>query len=251
MKIFKASLLALAFIVSIGACKPKQSVASTPKNETMATSADKIPLGMPVAKPAKTDSAYAVFSVDRARKTVYRGMKNPLTIVVPNAVWIKAEGNGLMKLDEFGHYQISPGMGTKAEIKITAGMPDGSTFHETRSINIRNVPNPKVYLSETITNGSLTEEQLKKAEVQLVMADFDYDMEWTVTSFEVMFPYGKKVKVKGNKLDSKALELLKKIKHNVPITISNVAGESSPQTTILFRPDPITIKVNKKAPSKK
>lgn len=249
MKIFKASFVLLGIVFSIAACKPKQSVAGQPKTETAVASAEKTVVAQAVA--SKKDTAYSIFAVDRARKTVYRGMKNPLTIVVPNAVSVKAEGNGLMKVDDFGHYDIRPGMGTTAEIKISAVMRDGSAYSDLRVLNIRNVPNPLVYLTENTKSGILTEEQLKKTEVGMLMSDFDYDLVWTVTGFDVLYPNGKKIKVKGNKFDAKALEMLKKVRHNASITITNVAGESNPQTTILFHPEPITVKVNKKARPKK
>lgn len=254
MKIFKASLLVLAFIFSIAACKPKQSIAEQPKTETAITATEKTVAMQPVA--VKKDSAYLVVSIDRMKKTVYRGIRNPLTIVVPNAVSTKVEGNGLMKTDNFGHYDLRPGTGTKAEIKITAVMPDGSTFNESRSFTIRNLPGPKSFFGGVQASSSysipLTEPQIKANEVSLMMVDFDYDLEFTVTGFDILFPSGKKVSVKGNRFDAKSLELLKKVRHNGLVIIQNISADSSPDQNIaLFHHDPIAIKLNKKTRSKK
>ena len=205
----------------------------------------------------KKDSAFTLLSVDRAKKTIYRGLKNPLTIIVPNAVSTKVEGNGVMKVDDFGHYRITPGAGATSEIRITATMPDGSTYKDTKIFNVKNVPAPTVHLSQTkwipgATQGSLTPDELTNAEISLHMIDFDYDLRFIVTGFRVLFPNGKSLDVEGTKLDAKALDMLKKVRHNAEIKIQNIrVAPVSGDDVLLFKPTPITIKVNKKARPKK
>jgi hypothetical protein len=252
MKIFKVSFWLLLLSAYVVGCQTKQAVISEAvkgKNSTIVTSQQDLPV--------KKDSAYALVLVDRTKKTVYRGIQNPLTIIVPNAVSTKVEGAGVMKVDEFGHYKISPGLGTKAEIKITANMRDGSVFKEVRSFNIRNTPAPKCVLTNTkMTAGtsgiSLTDDEIKQAEVAMEMVDFDYDFNFIVTGFEIAFPYDIIIDVEGTKFNGKALDMLSKMKHNTEIKIQNVrTAPLAYGDIVLFRVDPIVIKVNKKAQSKK
>lgn len=255
MKIFKATLLLPAFFFSITACKPKQTVAEQPRKTETPTAAAATPVAQNT--PVKKDTAFSVVSVDRTKKTVYRGLKNPFTIVVPNAVSTKVEGNGVMKVDDLGHYKITPGAGTKAEIKITAVMPDGSTFTESQFFNIKNVPTPDIGIAGTpllpaMAEAMATEEELKKAEIYLLMPDFDYDFDLAVAGFEVLFPNGKNVKVNGNRFDAKVFEMLKKVKHGNKIKIYNVKIGPMPYGEIpALRIDPVFLKINKKTRPKK
>lgn len=251
MKINTLPLLILLCGLSLIGCKSAQPVAPETRQPTT------IVPDVATVKAVKKDSAYTLLSVDRAKKTIYRGLKNPLTIVVPNAVSTKVEGNGVMKIDDFGHYRISPGTGTTSEIRITATMPDGSTYKDTKIFNVKNVPAPTVHLDQTkwipgATAGSLTEDDLKKAEISLHMVDFDYDLRFVVTGFRVLFPNGKSLDVEGTKLDAKATEMLKKVRHNAEIKIQNIrVAPISGDDVLLFKSTPISIKVNKKARSKK
>ena len=237
--------------VSLMGCKSPQTAApdtTPPGNVTQNVASVTV---------AKKDSAFTLLSVDRAKKTIYRGLKNPLTIVVPNAVSTKVEGNGVMKVDDLGHYRISPGAGTTSEIRISATMPDGSIYKDTKIFNVKNVPAPTVHLSQTkwipgAAQGSLTPEELTNAEISLHMIDFDYDLRFIVTGFRILFPNGKSLDVEGTKLDAKALDMLKKVRHNAEIKIQNIrVAPVSGDDVLLFKPTPITIKVNKKARSKK
>jgi len=255
MKIFKALVFVLGTTFIAVGCKPQQAApaAETPTTDSGMVGIEAVPT--PSVRVVKQDSAFTVVSVDRTKKTVYRGIKNPLTIVVPGAVSTKVEGSGVMKASNYGHYDIRPGQGTKAEIKITAVMPDGSTYSDTRYLNIKNLPNPKSFLDGVVSSSAtalvLTEEQLKQAQVSLMMVDFEYELEFIVTGFDVLFPNGKKIKVEGNKLNDKALEMLKKVKHNGQIKIQNIVAHRSEQNAGIFRPEAIVVKVNKKAHSKK
>lgn len=242
-------MIVMAF--ALASCKTNQ-MALKPVSAEPATS---IPANNIAQNAVKKDSAFAVISIDKIRKTVYRGLKNPLTIIVPNAITTKVEGNGLMKIDNQGHYDLRPGPGTKAEIKITATMPDGSVYTDVKSFNVKNVPNPQSHFAN-VTSGSnttlLTEEQIKQGEISLMIGDFDYELELIVTGFEIIFPNGKKVKVEGNRFNSNALEMLKKVRNNGLIKIQNiVAFASEKNAAALFRPDPITFKLNKKAHPKR
>jgi hypothetical protein len=88
--------------------------------------------------------------------------------------------------------------------------------------------------------------------VALKMIDFDYDFNFIVTGFEILFPYNINVNVEGTKFDGEALEMLRKVKHNSEIKIHNIrTAPLAYGDVILFRVDPVTIKVNKKARSKK
>ena len=232
-------------------CKSSQPAATEPAL-SVATIQDVASI-----KTVKKDSVYTLLSVDRAKKTIYRGLKNPLTIVVPNAVSTKVEGNGVMKVDDFGHYRISPGTGATSEIRITSTMPDGSTYKDTRVFNVKNVPAPTIHLDQTkwvhgATVGNLSEEEVKKAEISLHMVDFDYDLRFVVAGFRVLYPNGKSLDVEGTKFDAKALEMLKKVRHNAEIKIQNIrVAPISGDDVLLVKPTPITIKINKKARPKK
>ncbi len=245
MKLFNEFAFAAVALFLIG-CTAKQPGA-----------ASKAPAAADASTPAQPvkDSAFAVISVDRTKKTLYRGIKNPLTIIVPNAVATKVEGNGVVKTDDFGHYKISPGPAMKTDIKITASMRDGSTFTETRTFNVRNIPNPKLVLHNTGLAPhatSLTEEEIARAEVGLQMQDFDYDLDFIITGFKVEFPYGINVDIEGTKFTGKALEMIKKMKHNGEVKIHSIrTAPLSYGDMASLRIDPILIKVNKKARPKK
>lgn len=255
MKIFKTGLLIIGLGGFLFGCKTLTTDKSSGTKKEVATNqpTTAVPEAGPMA--VKKDSAFAIVSVERTRKTVYRGLKNPLTIVVPGAISTKVEGSGLMKAGNYGHYILRPGAGDKAEIRITASMPDGSTFTESRYFIVKNLPNPKSYFAGETSLPTmpiaLTEDQIIKGEVSLMMVDFDYDLNFVVTGFEIVFPSGKKITVSGDRFDSKALEMLKKVRHKGQIKIQNIKADSPDQNAAFFRADPILIKLNKKAHPKK
>lgn len=171
----------------------------------------------------RNDSIEAVVSLDRF-KTVYRGIANALTIVVPNAVETIVIGPGLEKRDEIGHYILKPGNGTEAELKIKAVMPNGTIYEESKFLTIKNINAEMAYIDNYYWNSPVIMklEEIITAKINVKIIDFAYEFNDEVTGFTVTFPDNKSIIVKGNKINEEVKKKLVILKANDIIKINEI-----------------------------
>jgi len=171
----------------------------------------------------KNDSIKAVVSLDRF-KTVYRGIGNSITIIVPNAVKTTVVGSGLEKMDGIGHYILKPGAGNETELKIKAVMPDGSIYEESKVLKIKNINAEIAYIDNYYWNSPVMMklEGIINAKINVKISDFVYEFSDEVTGFTVVFPDNKSISVEGNMMNEEVKKKLRGLKPNDILKISEI-----------------------------
>lgn len=179
---------------------------------------------------------FAVVSVDKLEKFVYRGIPNPITIQVPNAKSVKVSCEGLKKIDEFGHYTFNPGAGTRATVKIEAIMNSGLKYKDSVILRIGNIPSRRNYFAgvtsyygeipklgyDTFDNGKLTIER-----------DYRYEETFKIDGFMVKVPGMAALEMRSDSLSQEAMKSIRKLKRGNQVTIYDIKGKSSLSTMIL------------------
>jgi hypothetical protein len=153
----------------------------------------------------------------------------------------------LIKLDSLGRYDLQPGAGTRAEIKIRALMPDGNVYQHSKYFPIRNAPAPTMFFGgkDGRYELSLTEDEVKSGKVSMEMVNFDYDLSFTVKSFKIKFPRRKAIEVEGDVLNKKAIKKLRKMKTGDVLTIYDVRTSNSSGAILTMKTNPILIRIKK------
>ena len=95
---------------------------------------------------------------------VYRGIKNNLTIYMPNSDSIKVSGPGIYKERE-SKYFIIPTAGSSAEITIT-GFRKGKKIIDKREFRILNINSPFASIDNKIEKISLSKEELANSKIE-------------------------------------------------------------------------------------
>lgn len=139
-----------------------------------------------VAKPAVVISPTAM-------NVFYIGVPNPVDISVPGvpseALRPALQGPGSISGSK-GHYtvNISGGAGTRCHIAVSATLADGTKkSFPPQEFRIKRVPDPVCYVVNQKGDINVSKAQLNVAQtVQARMENFDFDLQYNVTSFELV-----------------------------------------------------------------
>lgn len=101
---------------------------------------------------------------------VYRGIKNYLTIYVPQSDSIKVSGIGVQKHSE-NNYSIVPSFGTSLEIEIT-GFFKGKEIIDKREFRILNIDQPFASIGNRIESITLLKEELVNSTIKYFIPQF-------------------------------------------------------------------------------
>jgi hypothetical protein len=191
---------------------------------------------------AATDSITFHITLDKSTNSVYRGLPNPVTVVVPNAVLVDVQGDGLIKLGD-GHYNLQPGSGKRCKVIVRATMPDGNVFQHSKYFEIRNVPAPIPLFNGVAGDNPLAmvREEVASGTISVGMSDFDYDLTFSVTAFSIKFPDKRRFEVKGNRFNNRAMRLLKKCKPGSGIEITGIKTTNSSGSIIPAQSAPLRL----------
>lgn len=188
------------------------------------------------------DKNISVISLEKVN-IVYRGITNPIKIAVPGVKSFKAEASGkLEKVDSLGNYlwNVTAVSGLKANIKITATMPDDSVIHEEKEFEIREInPTAGTLNGKTFNQKSfgLTRNQIANSTISLKTDNFVFNMmKLKVKGFQVYFPNQEPSIVYGNKFDTSAANKLEEVKNGEHIIIRPIA-----EYHVKFEPIHITV----------
>ena len=174
------------------------------------------------------------------RNTLFRNYDNQLKISVPGvpANLVKVSGSGVSSKGK-GLYTIKPKTGSELVLKITAKLPNGSTFKDTESFAIRKPPVPDVLFNGK-QGGSMSKGSIKNGAISAVYpAAYGINKKVKVRSFKVKIG-PKSFKCTGVRLSSKAKAFLKKAPKGFDVSFKeiNFAGitagqkQSGPSITI-------------------
>lgn len=159
---------------------------------------------------------------------VYRGIINPITIIVPEAKSFKATGLGLIETQIPGKYNISPGAGHEMKITIEIVMPDNTVVVEEKIFRIKNLQGLTAVIDGENCRNCILEfsiEELKNKEIKLQAKDFLFELDFSkncIRGFSVVFSDDKSMNVKGSKFDEKILEKISKLKKGSIIKLTNI-----------------------------
>ncbi len=156
---------------------------------------------------------------------LYRGVENPLEIGVPGVDPAKVVVTGP------GVRQVSPGQfiadvtsitGQK-EVEISVAVKDetGTKQMGKKVFRLKNVP-PAQGSILGVSDGLKSAGFIKQGTIQAKLADFPFEMELNVVSFEIVIPGFPPTKIQGNKLDGNTKTLLDKVKNGSTVVFRGI-----------------------------
>ncbi|MBA4152953.1 GldM family protein [Flavobacterium sp.] len=163
-----------------------------------------------------------LISVDKLN-VVYRGIRNPISIVVPNAKSFSVSGLGVSQ--EKGNYYISPGQGNEMIVILEIILEDDSKVIEEYVFRIKNIGNPLGRINnrnckDCIVIMKLSE--LENAEITVYFEDLINGLKLNVSSFSVELSNKTNLEISGNKIDEETYKQLKRQKNNTEFKIHNI-----------------------------
>ncbi|MDA9833535.1 gliding motility protein GldM [Flavobacteriaceae bacterium] len=187
----------------------------------------------------------AVISADKMN-VVYRGVQNPITISIPGIQdsKINASAPGLKRI-KGSKYNLFPGKGREVKINVSGTLPDGNKVSSVSSFRIKDIPKPTGYFRGQSGSFTIPKSSLERGNVEAKLEDFDFDLPLKVKSFRFRAPGQPSSVIQGDKLDSKAIKALSRIKNGQTVIISDIEViiPSNPSYK-LKQTSPISITIN-------
>ncbi|MBW8362706.1 MAG: hypothetical protein K0M56_11040 [Kaistella sp.] len=120
-----------------------------------------------IGQSVKPDGKTEVKSIieNKMLNIVYRGIRNRLTIYMPNMDSIKVTGRDIHKVGE-NEYYIAPTLGLTTEILVT-GYHNGKQFTDRREFRILNIQKSYVSIHEDYGNVRLSKEELAASKIKI------------------------------------------------------------------------------------
>ena len=182
---------------------------------------------------------------------MYRGYNNPFSISVPGVanekLQVRCQGAAISKQN--GLWIIKPGNGggDKMTIEVLAEIDGKVSVMGSHVYRVKNLPKPDAYFE---VNGQL-QEDTKIARAALInpsnkiVASYGADgliqAKFNITGFQVKLPTGASFNIKGDKLDSKSLEAIKKLKQGNMVNIQYIKAVGPDGKEIQLRGLPIEL----------
>jgi gliding motility-associated protein GldM len=122
----------------------------------------------------------------------YRGLPNPVEVSVPGVpgdkIDVRISGNHRLKKESDGTFTITPGTDKKANITVSAELPDGSKKTlPAREFRVKRIPDPvPFFVGKTPSDRTISKQALVGADgIGAQMVNFDFDVRVVVKSFSV------------------------------------------------------------------
>lgn len=177
---------------------------------------------------AQTNQNISVVSVEKLN-VVYRGVANPIKIAVPGvaSAKISVSAPGLKKGEGEGNYILMPPQGNEVTLHLSYKTEDDTFNTESKVFRILNVPKPIGTIngdncSDCIVE--ITKNELFENEIEVSFGNFLFEVRQSlyVRSFDVIFPDGTQLFVRGNVLDQNAKDKITLLKKGDIIIISQI-----------------------------
>ena len=182
---------------------------------------------------------------------MYRGYNNPFSISVPGVasekLQVRCQGASIMKQN--GLWIIKPGSGggDKMTIEVLAEIDGKVSVMGTQVYRVKRLPKPDAYFE---INGQLSEDT-KIARAALInpsnkiVASYGADgliqAKFTITGFQVKLPTGASFNIKGDRLDAKSLDAIKKLKQGNMVNLQYIKAVGPDGREIQLRGLPIEL----------
>ncbi len=187
----------------------------------------------------------AVISADKMN-VVYRGVENPITISVPGIADSKvtASAPGLKRV-RGSKYSLSPQSGREVKINVTGTLPDGNKVSSVSTFRIKDIPKPSGFFRGKSGDFVLPKSSLERGTVEARLEDFDFDLPLQTKSFRFRAPGQPSMVIEGDKLNSRAITALSRIKNGQTIIISDIQVVIPSNPNYKLKPTrPISITIN-------
>lgn len=174
-----------------------------------------------IRKPVVESKKTEVVSVVENKKlnVVYRGIRNPITVYMPNVDSIKVTGPGVHKVNE-NEYYISPGQGLKTEILII-GYIDGQEIVDKREFRILGIQEFYASIHKYFGNIKLSKEELADSKIKIHIPQFVMELP-DVESFEYKINKENSLSNKGDTFSDFAKAQIYNLKKGDSVLIDNI-----------------------------
>jgi len=180
-----------------------------------------LPFTIPFAVIPRPNSA--VISADKMN-VVYRGVDNPMSISFPGVPdnKVKVSAPGIKKVGS-GKYimNVTKYKGKEVKINVT-GKINGKTVSDSKTFRVKNIPPPVGTVRGESGMIKMPKRNLEVSTIGATLPDFDFDIKLGVRGFNVKIPGQPTLKVNGTKFDSKAKQLLKRVKRGQTVSIFGI-----------------------------
>jgi hypothetical protein len=163
-----------------------------------------------------------LISVDKLN-VVYRGIRNPISIAVPNAKSFTVSGLGVSH--EKGNYYISPGQGNEMIVTLEIVLEDDSKVIEEHVFRIKNIGNPLGRINNRNCKDCIIiiqKLELQNAEISVYFEDLLTGIKLNVSSFSIELSSKTNLEISGNKIDEETYKQLIRQKNNSEFKIHNI-----------------------------
>ena len=185
------------------------------------------------------------FVVPKNKKIIFRGVKNEITIDVPNCKSFKAFGNGL-NLVSNNLYTFNPGSGFETTISIEIVLKNNKKTIEKHVFQIRNIKSPITCFNynkgDTIVRAQ--KNQFKNAVIRVISADKNFGLDFKITQFNIKIPGQNSIEILGDKIDDKTFDKINRYATKFDeIVISDIHFQTKPVFLGCILVNPMVIKI--------
>ena len=182
----------------------KQSFATVPKPNSATISADKM-------------------------NVVYRGVKNPMTISfagIPDNQ-VVANAQGLSRGNGVGKYimDVTRVQGREVTVNVTGTLPDGGKVSDNAKFRIKDIPRPTGTVRGEDGSTKMQKGNLEISTIGAKLDDFDFELPLEITGFNFKVTGQPTIAVRGNKLDTRAKQALRKAKRGSSVQIFDIEAK--------------------------
>ncbi len=195
-----------------------------------------------VAKPSMTVSPTKM-------NVFYMGLDNPVSISVPGISannLIPTITNGTIQKGPDGYLVRPEKVGVESKITVSAMIDGQSKVIGSTPFRVKKVPDPLAYVAGKM-DGTISKTELlaQQGVLARMPVDFDFEMKFTVQSFNLSTPRGGFIidkSAKGNKFTPEQIDLMKGLNVGNRLYIENIVvkGEDGSTRTL----PPISFKIN-------
>ncbi|MFB9055874.1 gliding motility protein GldM [Mariniflexile ostreae] len=201
-----------------------------------------VPVNQSFATVAKPNSA--TISADKMN-VVYRGVDNPMTIsfagIADNNV--SASAPGLRRVSGSKYMMNATTIkGREVTINVT-GKIEGTSVGDRATFRIKDLPKPTGTVRGEDGTVKMQRKSLEISTVGAKFDDFDFELALNVTGFKFKVSGQPTVEINGNKLDSRAKQVLSKAKRGSDVQIFDIEARSSGVSVILKKVSPVFIEL--------
>ncbi len=202
-----------------------------------------VPVASSFATVAKPNSA--TISADKMN-VVYRGVKNPMTISfagIPDNK-VSASAQGLSRGSGSSYVMDATKIkGREVTINVTGTLPDGKKVSDNAKFRIKDLPKPTGTVRGEDGMIKMQKNAFGISTIGAKFDDFDFELPLRVTGFKFKVPGQPTVNVRGNKLDSRAKQVLTKAKRGSIVQVFDIEAKASGVSVILKKVSPISVEL--------